>query len=139
MAYLDKYLEYKNKAADKRLEANDYLSDEQEEEARKQLLNANRQTRTDYQTALNPYGYLAEQRRMKGLGSVAPRANVMQYANYQSGMGNNAANYINSLSSVNQSRIQNRYTNEAAKLSNQADYYSMGYDEYIAKLKARYK
>ena len=93
---LDQWLEYKNKAADKQLEAEEFVSAYTQDEAKNALKEANRASSISYQQAINPYGYLAEQRRMRGLSSsgITGRQNTNQYTGYQQALGSNSANYI---------------------------------------------
>jgi hypothetical protein len=138
--YLDKWLEYKNKAADKQLEAEEFVSAYTQDEAKNALKEANRASSISYQQAINPYGYLAEQRRMRGLSSsgITGRQNTNQYTGYQQALGSNSANYIGQVGQAKQNMLKATYQNEAQKLSNQADYYNLSYEEYIRQLKEKY-
>ena len=138
--YLDKWLEYKNKAADKQLEAEEFVSAYTQDEAKNALKEANRASSISYQQAINPYGYLAEQRRMRGLSSsgITGRQNTNQYTGYQQALGSNSANYIGQVGQAKQQMLKATYQTEAQKLSNQADYYNLSYEEYIRQLKEKY-
>ncbi len=138
--YLKKWLEYKNKAADKQLEAEEFVSAYTQDEAKDALKEANRASSISYQQAINPYGYLAEQRRMRGLSSsgITGRQKTNQFAGYQKALGSNSANYIGQIGQAKQGLLKATYQNEAQKLSNKADYYNLSYEEYIRKLKEKY-
>lgn len=77
---------------------------------------------------------------MRGLSSsgITGRQNTNQYTGYQQALGSNSASYIGQVGQAKQNMLKATYQNEAQKLSNQADYYNLSYEEYIRQLKEKY-
>lgn len=134
--YLKTILENKKKAADSTYNASLAQAERNKSASYDELVNSNRSKANEYMHSINPYGVAAEKRYSQGLSDAGYKNKLLTstYNAYQNALGNNSAQYLNNLNSINNDLLLAEYNRQADYLSAENDYAQNAYDEYYRLL-----